>query len=231
MKKIILTALAALLLSAPSQAQAYRNSRYYNPRTGHLDYSRNNKGGNMYEQGENYYGLRIGPSFSTVNSDDPTLDGGNSQTGLNIGAVAGFALTDNAPLFLETGLYYTEKGGKKKLSNGKKMTYDLNYLEVPITVKYSISVDNHFSVQPFAGGYIACGVGGKIKNYGLRESESSFSSDRFKRFDGGLRLGCGVAYDMFYADLGYDIGLANICHDEFDTSHNGCLTLNFGVNF
>ena len=44
-------------------------------------------------------------------------------------------------------------------------------------------------------------------------------------------MGCGVAYDMFYADLTYDVGLANICHDEFDTSHNGCLTLNFGVNF
>lgn len=231
MKKFFFIALAALMLTgSAAQAQAYRNSRYYNERTGHLDYS-TRRGGNMYASGENYYGLRIGPSFSTVNSDDETLDGGDSQTGLNIGAVAGIALSDRTPLFLETGLYYTEKGGKKKLQNGKKMTYDLNYLEVPITVKYAYAIDDHFSVQPFAGGYLACGVGGKIKNYGLRESESSFSSDRFKRFDGGLRVGCGAAYDMFYFDLTYDIGLANIYHDEFDTSHNGCLTLNFGVNF
>lgn len=229
MKKIILIVLAALMLfGITAQAQAYRESRYYNPRTGHLDYSQKR---NMYGNGENYYGLRIGPSFSTVNSDDSRLDGGSSQTGLNIGAVAGIALSDKAPLFLETGLYYTEKGGKKKIDNGKKMTYDLNYLEVPITVKYAYAIDDHFSIQPFAGGYLACGVGGKIKNYGLRESQSSFSSDCFKRFDGGLRLGCGAAYDMFYVDLTYDIGLTNICHDEFDTSHNGCLTLNFGVNF
>ena len=98
-------------------------------------------------------------------------------------------------------------------------------------MKYAYPIDENFSIQPFAGGYIACGVGGKIKNYGLREAESSFSSDCFKRFDGGLRVGCGAAYDMFYFDITYDIGLANICHDEFDTSHNGCLTLNFGVNF
>ena len=42
---------------------------------------------------------------------------------------------------------------------------------------------------------------------------------------------CGIGYDMFYADLTYDIGLANICHDSFDKSHNGALLLNFGVNF
>ena len=87
------------------------------------------------------------------------------------------------------------------------------------------------SIQPVLGGYVACGVGGKIKNYGDRVATSSFSSDCFKRLDGGLRLGCGMAYDLFYADLTYDIGLANICHDEFDSSHNGCLTLSIGVNF
>lgn len=227
---MIFMALAAMLLSAPAQAQAYKNSRYYNQRTGHLDYS-SYKSVNMFSKGENYFGLRIGPSFSTVSSDDKTLDGGNAQTGLNIGAVAGIALSERMPLFLETGIYYTEKGGKKKLADGKKMTYDLNYLEVPITVKYAYAIDDHFSVQPFAGGYLSCGVGGKIKNYRDREADDSFSSDRFKRFDGGLRVGIGAAYDLFYADLTYDIGLANICHDEFDTSHNGCLTLNFGVNF
>ena len=42
---------------------------------------------------------------------------------------------------------------------------------------------------------------------------------------------CGIGYDMFYADLTYDIGLANICHDSFDKSRNGALQLNFGVNF
>ena len=206
MKKILMTLAVLILTGAAANAQAYRNSRYYNQRTGHLDYSLRK---NMYERGENYYGLRIGPSFSTVNSDDPCLDGGDSQTGLDIGAVAGIALSDKAPLFLETGLYYTEKGGKKKIENGKKMTYDLNYLEVPITVKYAYPIDENFSIQPFAGGYLACGVGGKIKNYGLREAESSFSSDCFKRFDGGLRVGCGAAYDMFYFDITYDIGRRN----------------------
>lgn len=210
-------------------AQAYTQSRYYNERTGHLDYS-NRGNDSFFGSGANYYGLRIGPSFSTVNSDDKTLDGGSSQTGLSLGAVAGFSLTDRGPLYLETGLYYTEKGGKTTYE-GKKMTYDLNYLEVPVTVKYVADLDGSFSVQPFAGGYLAYGVGGKIRNYGDRVLTGSFSSQYFKRFDAGLRLGCGIGYDMFYADLSYDLGLANICHDEFDTSHNGSLLLTVGVNF
>lgn len=223
-------ALAALLLPMGVQAQAYRNSKYYNERTGHLDYNRPWTR-QLYRPGDPYYGLRLGASFSTVNSDDKALDGGSSQTGLNVGAVVGWPLTTSAPLFLETGLSYVEKGGKSNYE-GKKMTYDLNYLEVPIAVKYAIDIDDtQVSIQPFLGGYVACGVGGKIKNYGDRVAESSFSKQYFQRFDGGLRMGCGLAYDMVYAELSYDLGLSNICHDQFDTSHNRCLMLNVGVNF
>lgn len=229
MRKLIFSLIATLMLPLGMSAQAYTQSKYYNPQTGHLDYNEN-RPSRMYEAGKRYYGLRIGPSFSVVNSDDKALDGGKWQTGLNIGVVVGQPLTDSAPLFLEAGLFYTEKGGKTTYQN-KKMTYDLNYLEVPFTVKYCFDAGDNVSIQPFLGGYVACGVGGKIKNYGDRVATSSFSSDCFKRLDGGLRLGCGMAYDLFYADLTYDISLANICHDEFDSSHNGCLTLSIGVNF
>ena len=210
---LALVAIATLTATA----QTYSGSSFYDRE-------------NPMGTGSMYYGFRIGPTFSTVNSDDANLDGGNSQTGLTLGAVMGFQLSDDIPLFLETGLSYTEKGGKKTLT-GKKMTYDLNYLEIPILVKYIYDIDGHFSVQPLFGGYLSYGISGKIKNFGERHAQDSFSDTTFKRFDGGLRIGCGVGYDLFYADLSYDIGLCNICHDTFDTSHNGCLYLNFGVNF
>ena len=225
MKRITLAMMALLLMALPSSAQNYKNSRYYNPKTGHLDYRFQHSGNAPY------FGFRIGPSFSYVNSDDSRLDGGNWQTGLNVGVLAGIPLSDQQPLYLEVGVNYTEKGGKKDLTSGKKMTYDLNYLEVPLVLKYKCYIDDNFSVQPFVGGYLAAGAGGKIKNFEEREVQNSFSQNNFKRFDGGLRLGCGIQYDLFYAELGYDIGLSNICHDTFDKSKNGCLQLNFGVNF
>lgn len=230
MKKIILSIMAALFLSLPVAAQSYTKSKYYNPNTGRLDYG-------LQVGNETYYGLRLGPAFSTVNSDISALDGNKSHAGLNLGAVIGASLSNSVPLYLESGLFYIEKGGKKKVIDrtdeayGTKIVYNLNYLEVPIAVKYKINIDDDFAVQPFAGGYLAMGIGGKIKNYSTRQVRSSFTSDNFRRFDGGLRLGCGVSYDLFYADLSWDIGLANVCHDSFDSSHNSSVQINFGVNF
>ena len=36
---------------------------------------------------------------------------------------------------------------------------------------------------------------------------------------------------IIYAEAAYEFGLANICDDAFDTSHNRCFYLNCGVNF
>lgn len=230
MKRLITLAFLVLALVMPATAQSYYESRYYNRCSGKLDYG---VGNSWLDSGDMYYGLRIGPSFSKVNSDDAELDGGNWQTGLNLSVIMGIPLTSEMPLYIETGLSYTEKGGKKKVTSleGKKKTYDLNYLEIPIVLKYIYDIDGHFTVQPYFGGYLACGISGKMKNYGERKAFNSFSDDAFQRFDGGLRFGIGAGYEMFYADLAFDLGLSNICHDMFDTSHNRSLTLNFGVNF
>lgn len=75
MKRLAFIMTALLLALMPASAQHYRDSRYYNKHTGRLDYGYNHHG-----YGVPYYGLRIGPSFSYVNSDDERLDGGNWQT-------------------------------------------------------------------------------------------------------------------------------------------------------
>ena len=219
MKRLI-TALFALALTVPMLAQYGRYPG--RPVTTHTSY--------QTRVSDVYYGLRLGAAFSTVNSDDPRLDGGNTQTGLNVGVVAGFQLSPVSPVYLETGIYYTEKGGEGNYQN-KKFTYGMNYLEVPLLLKYAIPIESRFTVQPYFGGYLACGVSGKIKDYGDRHAYSSFDDNAFRRFDGGLRIGCGAQYDIIYAEVAYEFGLANICDDTFDTSHNRCFYLNCGVNF
>lgn len=217
MKKIIIAIIAAVMaLPACAQYDSYR--------------VQDNGYSNFMDEYNIYYGLRLGLAVGSVHSDDPRLDGGSSQSGLNFGGVVGIQLSPTTPVCLETGLFYTEKGGKGVI-DGVKFTFDLNYLEIPILVKYKYELDDNFSVQPFGGGYIAFGIGGKVKNYKERESCSSFSSDYFKRFDGGLRIGCGLEYSMIYAEAAYEFGLANICHSDFDSSRNGCLYINCGVNF
>jgi hypothetical protein len=230
MKKFLLSAIAVLLVAAPSSAQ-YR--RYGRPTTHYRSEYRNGRYASYDYFNSTYYGFRLGFGVSTVNSDSKILDSNSSQTGLNAGFVIGTRLTPSAPLFFESGLYYTEKGGESNYK-GSKFTYGLNYLEVPLLLKYKAPVARDVSIEPFFGGFLACGVGGKIKDYDQRQAYDSFNSDyndNFNRFDGGIKLGCGASFQMFYLEASYDIGLANVGKDNFDDTRTGCFNLTFGVNF
>ena len=204
--KRILIVLMSLVLAWPALAQ-YGRPRYYSRppvvHSPHRTYT------------DVYYGLRIGAAFATVNSDDRYLDGGSMKTGLDVGAVVGFQVAYRSPVYFETGLSYIEKGGKGHYE-GAKFSYSLDYLQVPLVMKYMIDVDRMFSIQPYVGGYLALGVDSK---------------EGFQRFDGGIRIGCGIQYDFVYAELGYDFGLSNISHDYFDTSRTGALFATVGFNF
>lgn len=218
--KRMMIALMSFVLTVPAFAQ-YGRPHYNRPPAVRAPY---------HNVTDVYYGLRIGPTFATVNSDDRYLDGGSTKTGLNIGAVMGFQVAYRSPVYFETGLSYIEKGGKG-FSDGAKFSYSLNYLEVPLVMKYMIDIDRLFSVQPYVGGYLAVGVAGKIKNFGQRHAYSSYEDQGFQRFDGGIRIGCGVQWDFVYAELGYDFGLSNISHDYFETSRTGTLFATVGFNF
>ncbi len=227
MKRMMMILMLAALTAVPSVAQYVRRpyGRPVPPR--HRSYyadaprTRSAVGG--------YFGLRIGLDVATVNADDRFLDGDSPKAGLGIGFAAGLQVAPATPVYLETGLSYVEKGGKG--GTGGSYTYSMNYLEVPFLVKYQHNFDRLTSIQPFAGVYCATGISGKIKEKDCRQTQSTFSDDAFKRFDGGLRLGCGLQFDHLYAELGYDIGLANVSHDDFNTAHTGCFFANVGVNF
>lgn len=230
MKKLFILSLLATFAAIQTQAQVrhYGHTRRPAPVVHRTNY--HTTGHYAHRHGfDTYYGLRLGLNVSTVNSDDIYLDGSSAKSGLNIGVVAGFQLAPATPLYLETGLYYTEKGGKGNYKGA--FTYQTNYLEVPLLLKGRIYIDRDTSIQPFAGVYGAMGVSGKIKDFNNRQAYSSFDDDAFQRYDGGLRLGCGLQYSYLYAELGYDLGLANIGHDYFDTTHNGCFFATVGVNF
>ena len=163
MKKTVIFTLLCVLLAMPALAQpGYRYSRPRVQTVGHH--------GNEYVAWHRYYfGLRLGMNASHVSSDSPVLDGNGVKTGLNLGFVAGTQLTYRAPIFLESGLYYSQKGGKSG-SGQDKFTYDLNYLEVPLLLKYSAYVAPATAVEPFIGGYLGVGVSGKVKDYDRRDA-------------------------------------------------------------
>ena len=230
--KRLLIALLALIMAMPTMAQfeTHRKRSRYN-----------------HNDTERYYGARLGLNIASMSSEYAGYDM-DSRSGLAFGGVIGWQLANQTPLWLETGLFYSEKGGKTHWTEptedgpsiNEKVTVRLSYFEVPIVVKYSFDtgVDDLY-VQPFLGGYLALGIGGKTKEYGEYNANthqyrgrSSYSSfDNFNRFDGGLRIGCGAEYKMVYGELGFDFGLANVSKGDFDTTHTRNFFINVGVNF
>ena len=209
MKKILLS-LFTVLFAAPSFAQ----------------YS---SGGFSLDQSSVYYGLRLGVNFAGIGGD--LVDYG-TKTGMNLAGVIGLRLSDTTPVFLESGLYYTERGAKKD-----KIKASLTYFEIPILIKYGIQATDDIAVLPYIGPYFSYGIAGKYKNPTLvDEKGNTYNRSSYKTFkhgDMGFKVGCGAEYNKLYAELGYQFGVANIAKENAaDLEASGhAIYFNIGVNF
>ena len=207
MKKV-LVAIVALFCSVSSFAQ----------------YS---SGGFSLDEENLYWGVRFGLTGASIGGD---LDFG-MKTGMTLAGVVGLRASDSTPVFIESGLYYTERGGK----DGKfKVGY--NNLEIPLLVKYGIKATDEIAVLPFFGPYFAYAFSGKAKVdiNGVTTSVGTFDEKKWaglKRPNMGFKLGCGAEYNKIYLELGYQFGVNNICKDDDLSAHSNALFVNFGVNF
>lgn len=170
-----------------------------------------------------YYGVRIGLIGGNFSGHK---DVSGTKMGLGLGGVIGLRISPTTPLFLESGLYYTERGAK----DGKdKVGY--NNLEVPLLIKYGIKAGD-IAILPFLGPYFAQAISGKSTVDGVKYG--TFDEDGWnavKRFNMGLKLGCGLEFNNLYVEGGYQFGLNNISKIEEFTVHSNALFLNVGVNF
>ena len=209
MKKIF-TAIIALLMAAPSFAQ----------------YS---SGGFSLDEENIYYGIRLGATFANLSGDGVDM---GAKTGMTLAGVVGLRVSTTNPLFLESGLYYTERGAKKD-----KSSVGYNNLEIPILIKYGFKATDDIAVLPFIGPYFAYAFGGKTKFPGADgkiEKVGTFDEKKWtglKRANMGFKIGCAAEYNKLYLELGYQLGVTNICKVDDYSIHSNALFLNFGVNF
>lgn len=206
MKKFLFT-IVAILMAAPSFAQF-------------------SSGGFSFDEEHLYWGVRFGMNFSKITGDVKTDKGRN---GMVLGGVVGLRVSESTPVFLESGLYYSQRGGKRldtskgfdtaDVPNLKSTDAHLNYLEIPVMVKYGITLENNFAILPFFGPYMGFCVGS--------------DTDYLKHFDMGFKVGCGLEWNNLYAELLYQFGVVNICdyHKDKLSSHNNSFGVNLGINF
>ncbi|MDR1553413.1 MAG: PorT family protein [Prevotellaceae bacterium] len=171
------------------------------------------------------FGIRAGlNSSSIVESAESFGMSISAEYGSRISFHAGFSyqhlLIPATPLYLETGLYFTEKGFKQSVAMGdlyeelygSKVNANAMYLKAPLLINYHFTLANNITIQPFAGFYVAYGIGGKIK-YSSGEYKTSvkfFNDNAFEHLDLGLKVGVGATFDKIYVGIGYEPGLINI---------------------
>ncbi len=186
-------------------------------------------GGFSLDEENLYWGVRFGMTSATLGGD---LDLG-SKTGMTLGGVIGLRASDSTPVFIESGLYYTERGAKKG-----KLRVGYNNLEIPLVVKYGIKATDDIAVLPFFGPYFSYAFSGKTKIQD-KDGNSIISVGTFdekkwnglKRANMGFKLGCGAEYNKLYFELGYQFGITNVSKFDEVTAHSNALFANFGVNF
>ena len=192
-----------------------------------------------------YFGVRIGMTGASLSGEEVTVDTRHYSTdvgmksGMTLAGVVGLRVSSNTPLFLESGVYYTERGGKKD-----KFQISYNNLEVPILIKYGIKVSDDIAVLPFVGPYFSYAISGKTKQLFDKDGvpvtkvEKVGTFDEKKAYSGGLKranmgfkLGCGAEYNKLYLELGYQFGVTNISKLDDMTTRSNALFVNIGVNF
>ena len=156
-----------------------------------------------------YYGIRFGVTSASLSGDDNLFSG--SKVGMTLAGVVGFRVSYTAPLFLESGLYYTERGGKEKVTD-TKVSY--NVLEVPLLIKYGVETQSDFILLPFVGPYFGYAI----------------KTDHLNRANMGFKAGCGLEYRQMYLEAGRQFGVTDI-KDGVDSARSNAWFLNFGINF
>ena len=199
MKKFLVSIVAALM-AAPAFAQ----------------YS---SGGFELDKESLYYGVRFGGTIASVGGDVSV----GSKVGMTLAGVIGLRVSSSSPVFLESGLYYTQRGAKED-----NVTITHNNLEIPLVVKYGIKATDEIALLPFIGPYFAYAVSSEYDYKGETVPKDSFRPNRNNM---GFKLGCGAEYNKIYLELGYQFGITNFWDSDEFTAHNNALFLNFGLNF
>ncbi len=145
-------------------------------------------------------GVRAGINIANIDfrGGDP-----DSKAGFLVGAVYERRLLKFRPLYVETGLFFAQKGCDFEEPDSK---LNAIYLQIPLMVKYRFRLSERVTLAPMAGAYYAVGIGGNLKTPQMREE----TFDEYcKRSDFGLRFAAQAQWTHFLFSVGYEVGLVD----------------------
>ena len=95
----------------------------------------------------------------------------------------------------QAGLLFVQMGGKVVDLNKDKLELALNYLQIPVYIRYNIDLGGGLGLFLQAGGYTGLAISGKEKYDVKGKTESKkikFKDRNMQRFDVGVGFGAGL---------------------------------------
>jgi hypothetical protein len=179
------------------------------------------------------YGVKGGLNLATV-SFDPELP---LDYGLRLGIVAGafVSLPLGSRLAVQPEALFSQKGAAVD-DNGVDATLRLDYVEIPVLLKYSLSAartPGGTSVFVFGGPAVAFKIRAEASaTFGEETIDDDIDED-IEDMDLGIAFGAGVAFGRVMIDGRYTLGLSNISTDEEEggKARNRTLSVLAGFRF
>jgi len=171
------------------------------------------------------------------------------KPGILIGANYNYGLSDN--LFVRAGLNFSQYGGKTSYYNeyGEWTvieTYTINYIEIPLLLKYYFSDSEQMRFFGVGGLTYALALSGKhqieykgedVPNPEVKEikfvSKYDENMDYFqlKNTNLGFRMGVGAAFNNYEIGLSYTAPLSDISVESGFSFKTSLISLTVGLQF
>ncbi len=180
------------------------------------------------------FGAKAGVNFATISGD--VIDGAKSRTSLHVGVVAEIPISDK--LSVQPELLYSAQGAEFD-SSIIKSTLKLDYLNLPILVKYYVADNLSLEAGPQVGFLLSAkaDVEGNTNNDATLKSinEDVDIKDNISSIDFGLKFGAGYTLESgLNFGAHYNLGLSNLNDTETSDTieqFNGVFQVSIGFFF
>ena len=150
-------------------------------------------------------GVRAGVLISKQNFEDGMLDEDvKSKFGADVAILYTLPIGDGF-FCLQPELHWMQKGSTLSDFNGEDISNTLNYLELPLLVRFN-----------FGGSLKLFAFGGPSIGYllGVSSDDDILVKDDFDNTDFGVHLGAGIGFGSFEVDVRYLAGLSDVANSD-----------------
>jgi hypothetical protein len=175
------------------------------------------------------YGAKAGVTLATVSEDAEADSGWGYRVGLAAGGYV--ALPLGSRLAIQAEGLFNQKGARADVDD-LVTTLKLDYVEVPVLVKYAVTHGGARSIHVFGGPSIAFKVRSRATASFGDTTIDTDEDENIENVDLGVAAGAGVDFGKWSIDGRYTFGLSNLVKSDDEAElRSRAISVLVGVRF